>query len=325
LDILFADGGHWLEEALARAAALAPPGSFFSYHWNLHALLALVFVAITCGAAGPLVIGGRMAFFSDALAHSAFAGISIGFVLFTMASGQSPEAFWGVVTPIMVGFGMLVGFGIAWVRERTGLSSDTVIGVFFACAVGLASALRKVINDRKVFSLEDFLFGDPLLVSGSDLVALGLLMVVTLAMLGWMYNPLMLGGLSSSLARSRRLPHRLASYAFVVLLAVIVNLCVRTVGILLINALLVVPAAAAANVSRGLRRLFWTSVGLTLLCCLAGLFASWEVGVRTDSRIRVGIPGAVVLCAAFAFAVTAAVGPAWAWLRGGRTSEAPTA
>ncbi len=321
---LFAEG-HWLEEALAGLAAMAPAGSFFSYHWNLHALLALILVAVACGAAGPLVVGGRMAFFSDALAHSAFAGISIGFVLFSaLPSGRDQDAFWGFVTPVMVGFGMMVGFAIAWVRERTGLSSDTVIGVFFASAVGLASALRKVINERKLFSLEDFLFGDPLLVGGPDLVALGVLAVITAVLLCWIYNPLMLGGFSPSLALSRRLPHRLASYAFIVLLAVIVNLCVRTVGILLINALLVVPAAAAVNLSRDLRRLFWLTLALTLFCCMAGLFVSWEIGVRTDSRVRVGIPGAVVLVAAAVFAVSMAVRPLWA-LTKRRTPAEPAA
>src|SRR5262245_63270285 len=113
-----------------------------------------------------------MAFFSDALAHSAFAGISIGFVIFTglpyvlpgLIVRQGPETFWNWVTPIMVGFGMGMGFAIAWVRERTGLSSDTVICVFFASAVGLAATLRKIMNDRRLFTLEDFLFGDPLLI-----------------------------------------------------------------------------------------------------------------------------------------------------------------
>jgi len=304
---LFAEG-HWLDDLLFRAAQTAQPGSFFSMSFNLHALIALVCVAVACGAAGPLVVGGRMAFFSDALAHSAFAGVSIGFVLFSiLLPGQGEDAFWGFVTPVMVGFGMMVGFAIAWVRERTGLSSDTVIGVFFASAVGLASAMRKIINDRKLFSMEDFLFGDPLLVGGPELVLLAILAVCTVVLMGWLYNPLMLGGFSTSLALSRRLPHRVASYVFIVLLAVIVNLCVKTVGILLINALLVVPAAAAVNLTRDLRRMFWLTMLLTLVSCLLGLLLSWELGVRTDSRVRVGVPGAVVLVAAGLFVLSAVV------------------
>jgi zinc transport system permease protein len=306
---------HWLDNLIYDLAAQFPAGTFFAQGFNLSALLALLFVALACGATGPLVVSGRMAFFSDALAHSAFAGISIGFVIFTglpyifpsLPIQQDADTFWNWVTPIMVAFGMGIGFAIAWVRERTSLSSDTVIGVFFASAVGLAATLRKIMNDRRLFTLEDFLFGDPLLVRGNDLVLLGLLVVLTAGMLWWVYNPLLLGGFNSSLALSRRVPHQLASYAFVVLLAIIVNLSVRTVGILLINALLVVPAAAAVNVSRNLRQVFWLSLLFTIGCSLLGLFLSWEVETRT--RLKLGIPGAVVLSAALLFAITVAVRP----------------
>ena len=295
--------GHWLEDLLRRLALLAPEKSFFGQGFNLSALLALLLVGVACGAVGSIVVGGRMAFFSDALAHSAFAGVSIGFVVFSLlaAPGQG-DAFWAWVTPVMVAFGMMVGFSIAWVRERTGLASDTVIGVFFASAVGLAAALRKVMQDRALFTLEDFLFGDPLLVRGPDLVALIVLAAVVAGAVALLYNPLLLGGFNPSLALSRRLPHRFASYAFIVLLAVIVNLCVRTVGILLINALMIVPAATASNLSRNLRQLFWLTLGLTVFSCLAGLFASWEVETRTG--VRLGIPGAVVLVAALLFALS---------------------
>jgi zinc transport system permease protein len=301
--MLALDDGHWLEDMLRRIAQAAPEGTFFSHGFNLSALLALLLVGLACGAVGSIVVGGRMAFFSDALAHSAFAGVSIGFVVFSLLapSGQG-DHFWEWVTPVMVGFGMLVGFSIAWVRERTGLSSDTVIGVFFASAVGLAAVLRKVMQDRRLFALEDFLFGEPLNVRGPDLTALIVLAVLVAAVVSWIYNPLLLGGFNPSLALSRRLPYRLAVYVFIVLLAVIVNLCVRTVGILLINALMIVPAATATNLSRDLRQLYWRTLGLTVFSCLAGLFASWEMETRTG--LRLGIPGAVVLVAALLFALS---------------------
>ncbi|MBY0231556.1 MAG: metal ABC transporter permease [Gemmataceae bacterium] len=295
--------GEWLENLVRLLASLAPEGTFLSYGFNLRALLALLLVGLACGAVGSLVVGGRMAFFSDALAHSAFAGVSIGFAVFSLlAAPGAADGFWTWVTPVMVAFGMLVGFAIAWARERTGLASDAVIGVFFASAVGLADVLRKVMQKRELFSLEDFLFGDPLSVRGPDLVALLLLVLVVALVLRFVYNPLLLGGFNPSLALSRRLPHRLASYAFVVLLAVIVNLCVRTVGILLINALMVVPAATAANLSRDLRQLFWRTLGLTLLACAGGMLAAWEIETRAD--VRLGYVGSVVLAAALLFALS---------------------
>src|SRR5579862_5171178 len=128
---------------------------FWQYDFNRNAFFALLLVSFCCGSIGSLVVGSRMAFFSDALAHCAFAGVSIGFVFFDLCLSHFRDAaeFWNWVTPIMVGFGILVGFGIAYLRNRSGLSSDTVIGIFFAGAVGLAAMLRKLIQSRKLFSM----------------------------------------------------------------------------------------------------------------------------------------------------------------------------
>src|SRR5262245_10126715 len=140
-----AEPTHWLDEALFALTRLAPDGSFFSYWFNLRAMLALVLVSLCCGAVGALIVSSRMAFFSDALAHSAYAGVTIGFVLFvTLLTGRAENEFWDWVTPVMLAFGVIVGFGIAWVRSRTGLASDTVIGVFFAFSIGMAATLSKI-------------------------------------------------------------------------------------------------------------------------------------------------------------------------------------
>jgi len=307
----------WLD-ALVQTA---PPDSFFSYKFNVVAMLALFLVSLVCGATGSLVVGARMAFFSDALAHSAFAGVSIGFLLVMLFLAGEREAFWTWVTPVMLSFGMVVGFGIAWAREQTGLTNDTVIGVFFAASTGLAAALRKLIQNRQLFTLEDFLFGDPLLSTSSDLVHLLVLLVLVAVLLAWLYNPLMLGGFNPSLAQSRQLPHRLASYAFIVLLALVVNLCVRVVGVLLINALLVVPAATAVNLGRNLREVFWWSIGLCLISCLGGLFLCWQIEMGLN--VKLGIPGAIVLVAVALFAVSLLLAP---WCKqAGEQSDRPFA
>src|SRR5262249_52333431 len=250
------------------------------------AMLALVLVSLCCGAVGALIVSSRMAFFSDALAHSAYAGVTIGFVLFvTLLTGRSENEFWDWVTPVILAFGMIVGFGIAWVRSRPGLASDTVIGVFFAFSIGLTATLSKIMQNRQLFSLEAFLFGDPLLVEGQDIVHLAVLTLLTAVLLARIFNDLLLSGFNNSLALSRRVPIQLVSYAFVMLLAIVVNLCVRTVGVLLINALLIVPAATAANVGRNLRQVFWLTMLLCLGSCLAGQAISWAVETRTHTKL----------------------------------------
>jgi zinc transport system permease protein len=301
----------WLDNLLHLVTNNARDGSFFAYSYTLRALLALILVSLSCGAVGSLVVGGRMAFFSDALAHCAFASVSIGFVMFTtlMPRGGADE-FWNWVTPVMLSFGVLIGYSIASVRERTGLTSDTVIGVFFAGAIGLAAMLRKIMQNRQLFSLEDFLFGDPLLVRAEEIVWLAGLTIVVAGTLAFIYNHLLLEGVSHSLALSRSVPGRFASYVFVILLALVVNLCVRTVGVLLINALLIVPAATAANCCRNLRQLFWTTILLCLIASLGGLWLDWEAGIRY--RLRLGIPGVIVLISVGLFVISTVAGP---WLR----------
>jgi zinc transport system permease protein len=365
---------HPLDRLIDAFTGLFEPGTFFSFSFNVRALLALLCVAFVCGSVGALVVGGRMAFFSDALAHCAFAGVSLGFlffdlllarapspaarqaavwglaglgvlvgiavgwayrrgrgardslgvvVLFALAlglagagvgalfesllSGPRPASeFWRWVTPVMIAFGGLIGAGIAYVRGRTALTSDTVIGVFFAGSIGLAAALRKIIKNRNLFSLEDFLFGDPLLVHAGDLVALGVLAALTAAFLVLTFNRLLLAGFNSSLALSRRVPLQRDGYLFVVLLALIVNLCLRSVGVLLINALLIVPAATAVNLSANLRQAFWLSVGLCLATCVGGQWLSWELG--QGAGFEVGIPGTIVLLSVALFVGSLLVG-----------------
>lgn len=316
--ILAADAPHWLDRSLAWLASLAPPGSQFNNLISLRALVALVLVCLACGALGSLVVGGRMAFFSDALAHGSFASVSIGFIMFvTLLAplGVPGEQFWDWVTPVMVIFGMLVGYGIAAVRQHTGLSSDTVIGVFFASSQGLAATLRGVIQSRKLFNLESFLFGDPLQVTAQDVVVLAVQLVIVAVALAFIYNSLLLSGFNTSLALSRRVPARLASYVFVMLLAVVVTLCVRTVGVLLINALLVVPAATASNLARNLRQMFWWTIGLCVFSGVAGQVIAWEIEMRflatskdlEMQKVYVGVSGTVILVCVATFCASLAL------------------
>lgn len=308
--VLFANAdANWLDNLIDALTRHAPPNTFFSYSFTVYPLLALILVSFSCGAVGSLVVGGRLAFFSDALAHSAFAGISIGFISFALSVGRgqsSAELFWSWATPIMVGFGVLVALGIGFVRNRTGLSSDTVIGVFFAGSIGLAAMLRRIFQSRQLFNLEDFLFGDPGNVRGPALLSLALLVPVTAILLCFIYNTLLLSSFNNSLALSRGMHIRLANYLFIVLLALIVNLCLRTVGALLINALLVVPGATAANISRNMRQLFWWTVGLCVAISVIGDVVSWEIEVGLG--VPVGIPGTIILFSVFLFFLSMFVG-----------------
>jgi zinc transport system permease protein len=280
----------WLDNLIHFVQSLVPKGTFLSFEFNVHGIIAVILVSLICGAVGSLVVGNRMAFFSDALAHCAFAGVALG-LLMGVFTGAEDAGFALWITLIMVAFGGVVGLAIAVVRETTGQANDTVIGVFFAGAIGLGAIFLKAGSGRRYMPTEHFLFGNLVTIPTGELLVLFCLAAVTAAMLVWLYNDLTLTSFNRSLALSRRIRVRLCSYLFIVLLALIVNLCLKVVGALLINALLIVPAATAARLFRNMRQLFWGSIGLCLLAGVGGHLLSWEVRIPVVGQQQWTAPG----------------------------------
>ena len=304
----------WIDSIVYAICNLSvwPPESFWTHPHNVRGILATLLVCFVCGALGSLVVGNRMAFFSDALAHCAFAGVALGLLLCLMTDTPD-DAIRQRITLIMVCFGVSIGLLIAVVRDQTGLASDTVIGVFFAGAIGMGAIATRIVQGRRYFSIEDFIFGNPTSVRNWEVVTLIGLAIVTAAFLWFMYNSLVMASVSPSLAHSRQVPVALSRYLFIVLLALMVNLSQQITGTLLINGLLIVPAAAAANIANNLRQMFWYSVIIAMIVGVAGHLLSWEISCALfEQRITIGISGAVVLLSVFAFIASIAVGR---WLR----------
>lgn len=305
---------EWLTTLIEQVADAADAPFYM-----VKAVLAVVLVCLVCGMVGSLVVGNGMAFFSDAMAHCAFAGITIGYlsVLFTLGpapmnanpgeAARRADLTALVVPLVMIVFGALVGAAMVHVRERTALENDTVIGVFFAGAIGLGAALFKVLQaESPQFNPENFLFGSVLLVQEADLAYLLVLVVVTCGLFSWRYNQLLFASFSPSLARTRRVNRLVNDYLFIVLLALVVNLSIKAVGALLINALLVVPAAAAANVARNLRQMFWLTVALCVGSGLVGLWVSTVLKLpsRGGRPLEFGPSGTIVTTCVFVFFAT---------------------
>jgi zinc transport system permease protein len=302
----------WLDQAIDAFTRLFPDRTFFWFDYNVRGVLAVLLVSLCCGAVGSLVVGNRMAFFSDALAHCAFAGVALGFLMALAAGVRDQADFYEWITPVMVAFGIAVGVAIAYVRQRTNLASDTVIGVFFAGAVGFGAILLKIVSRYGYFDPENFLFGDPLTVRSQDLVYLCLLLLATGVFLVWMYNDFVLASFNPSLALSRRIHIGLCNFAFIVLLALIVNLSLQTVGVLLINAMLVVPAATAANLCRNMRQLFWVTIFLCLFVGVAGEWISWNITLATSrgaQPLSFGVGGIMVVLSVLLFFASMYLGP----------------
>ena len=247
---------------------------------DVNAFLAIALVSLICGLVSPLVVGARMAFFSDAMAHTGFAGAAVGVLILVVLThpgsrlDESPD-FW-VVPLTMVVFAAAFGLAIGYVRESTGLSTDTVIGVFFALATGFGAMLIPGLNKRTRFDPEALLFGSPMYARPEDLLFLMALLAATLVFLQFRFNALVLASFNPTLARSRGVSVALGNYLLIVLLAMVVNFSIRAVGMLIINAMLVVPAAAAVNLSRNVRHMVAWSVAGSVGCGVVGYRICWS-------------------------------------------------
>lgn len=250
------------------------------------ALIALLALSPACAAMGVHIVQARLAFFSDAIAHSAFTGVAIG-----LALGISPTA-------TLIGFAVAVAVAIVLFKTTGRLPTDTVIGVFLSTSVALGLAL--VSYTRQTGRFSQYLFGDALAVTDIEVAAAVALCAALFVFLGLFGNRLLLVGLSDTLARAERIPARALELAFGVLLAVLTATAVRFVGALLVTALLLVPAAAARQAAFSVRGNFWLAVGLGLASSVLGLFASFHLEVSAGASI--------VLTAVLGFVVYSVVG-----------------
>ena len=234
------------------------------------AMLAILLLAPMTAALGVSVITFRMAFFSDAIGHSAFAGAALGLLfsldpLFTMPA-----------------FGVLVGLCIMAVRRGSLLSADMSIGIVFSAVVafGLAVVSRTPGMAR---NMTQFLYGDILTVTPAELGFLALLALAVLffAVIG--FNRLLLIALDPVMAGAQGVRVAIWQYAFAALLSLVVMMAVRAVGVLLVTALLIVPAATARNLARSAGGMFWWAQGVALFSGVAGLLLSAQSWLGTSS------------------------------------------
>jgi zinc transport system permease protein len=291
---------EWMEQFVELLAG-ASGAPFFV----VKGVLAMLLVCALCGMVGSMVVGNRMAFFSDAMAHCAFAGVALGYLSAVLAgSPRDNDLISWLVPLVMVLFGTAVGAAIVYVREQTALASDTVIGVFFAFAIGFGAMLFTILRDISTFNAENFLFGNLIFIPEIDLVFLLGLVFIVGGLFAWRYNDLVFASFNPSLARTRRVNLRLNNYLFIILLALVVNLSIKSVGALLINALLVVPAASASNVARNMRQLFWLTVIFCVVGGILGFYLSTTISVKiaSDNAVPFGPSGTiVVVCVAIFF------------------------
>ena len=238
------------------------PFEWLHYTFMKNALIAIVLLTPLFGMLGTMAVDNKMAFFSDALGHSALTGIAIGVML-----------GWQSQMSAMLLFGLIWAVLITFVKHHSKMSADTIISVFSSTSIALGLVILARGGGFAKYS--SLLIGDVLAVTQSDLIYLAVALVLGVIAWAVMYNALLFTGINASLARSRGIPVRLTEYAFAVLLAVAVMLAIRWVGVMLINALLILPAAAGRNLARNARQYAAISVLIALVCGIAGLLSAY--------------------------------------------------
>jgi len=254
--------------------------------------LAVLVLAPLLGGLSHLVVARRMAFFSAALGQAALTGVSVGLLL-----GEPLGAPYGGI----FGFCLLSALGMVYVKRRSALPPDTLIGVFLALTLGLGICLLVAVTRRfNIHQVEAVMFGSLLTVTDTDLVLLAAAGLVVAALLLREYNGLLLDSLSPPLAGVAGVDSAYLEYLFAVLLTTAIVVGLKVIGALLVEALVVVPAAAARNLARGTRGYLLLSVAVAFLAGAGGL------GIST--RLLVPTGGAVVLAASLLFFATLALG-----------------
>lgn len=248
------------------------PFDWTHYAFMRTALLGVLLVAPLFALMGTLVVNNRMAFFSDAIGHASLAGVALG-VLLGLAN-----PFWA-----LLGFGLILGFGIISVQRLTRSTMDTVIALSMSFSIALGVALLSRGGNFNKFS--QYLIGDLLSITSKEV---GQLLLTTLIVGGGLllaYNRILLVGLDESLARSRGLSAWWTQVLFCTAVVMVVVMNLNWVGLLIVNSLLIVPAAAARNLAHNARQYVLYAIGIGLISGVAGLIISYYADTATGASI----------------------------------------
>ena len=260
------------------------PIEMLRWDFMKNALLAILLMAPLFGLMSTMIVTGRMSFFSDALGHSAFTGIAIGCIC-------------GIAAPIWVAviFSVVFALLFSYVRSRSNQAADTLIGVFSSAAVALGIFIATM-GGGSFTKYNKYLIGDILSISPSEIGLLAMTLVAVVILWVVYANRMTLANIHPALASSRGVPVALTQTIFTVAIAVVVTLSISSVGLLILNSLLVLPGASARNVAKNLKQYHLFSVSFALIAGIFGLVASYFWGCSAGAAIS--------LCLTLIFTIT---------------------
>ena len=246
-----------------------------------NALLAGLLVSIACGIVGTYVVTNRIVFISGGIAHAAYGGIGLGYFL-----GFSPILG-------AIGFSLAASLGMAWVQRKTRQRADTVIGVMWAIGMSLGIILVDLTEGYKA-DLMSYLFGSILAVPSSDLLIMLILDLVILAVVGLFYKELLAISFDETFAEISNVPVEWLYLLLICMIALAVVMMMRIVGLIMVIALLTMPAAISAQFTHDMRKMMVLAVFLGIVFTTVGLWLSYSLNLTSGATIIL-LSGAVYL------------------------------
>jgi manganese/iron transport system permease protein len=259
----------------------------FSYAFMQRGLIAAILVGIVCAVVGTYIVLRGMAFFGDALAHTILPGVAVGYLV---SGGARETLFWWAL-----GTSVVSSLGISVISKNAKIKEDTAIGIVFAGMFALGIALISTVRSYAV-DLSHFLFGDVLGVSAGNLWTIGIFVGLVLLVVIAFYKEFLTVSFDPILATTLRMPVRLINTALLILVAITVAVSLQTVGVALMVAMLVTPAATASLLTNRLPKMMVIASVIAGASGLIGLFLSYYLSIASGA--------AIVLTCTLIFAIT---------------------
>lgn len=248
------------------------PFDFVTYSFMKNAFLAIILISPIFAILGTMIVNNKMAFFSDALGHSALTGIAIG-MLFGL----------GNINLSMIIFAIVFAVLLNMVKHKTTYGADTIISVFSSLAIALGLALLSKSGNFTKYS--SYLVGDILSITTNEIIYVFVAFLLCLIFWRFLFNKLNCVSINQTLAKSKGINAIVIDNIFVVIIAVIVMISIRFIGILLINSLLILPAASSRNISKNMRSYHVFAITFSIFSGLTGLIISYYYDIPTGPMI----------------------------------------
>ena len=266
----------------AEIQALAAAGTIpdaFQYAFVINALICACFIGPILGGVGTMVVTKRLAFFSQAVGQAALTGVALGIIL-----GEPMTA------PYVTLFGFCILFGLVlnFTKNRTKMSTDTLIGVFLSISMAVgASLLIFVASKINVHIVDQVLFGSILTVNDLDMTILVVISAIVSVLGILRFNRMLMASFNPQLAHVRGVNVAFLDYLFILMITVITVASVKIIGAMLVEALLLIPAAAARILTRTIRGFFVCTILISTVSCVIGIIAPmlWNLPVPSGGSI----------------------------------------